>query len=423
MPHRDPILPRSCLPARAELRLLRNVGWYGLAELAARVSRLGTTVVLARALSSTELGVAAAALTWFELLRVLANTGIGQAVIRAPAHRLAATCNAAHRAVWAVCLAVAVVQAAVGAGIAAAGEGGPAGAMLACLALIYPLMAPGLVPVYLILRGNRLRVTAGIATAQVVADNLLTAAFALAGGGAWAVVLPKLLVAPIWLIGVRRCQAWRPDPAAGSVPQAELWRFAVPVLGSEALAAARLNLDKLLVGAILGVDALGIYYFVFNAGIGFSLSLTGALGAAIYPHLVDAGDGRALLRRFDRTVRTAVLPAAALIAAQAAASLLYVPLVFGARWQDLAPMVALLCLSAATKPLSDAASQLLRAIGRPDAELAASALLTALYLGTFSVALRGGLMSGIVALSTAAALLQLGFAAAARAAATRTVAP
>ena len=414
------IVSRQTIKAWLGQRLLRNVGWYGLAEVASRLSRLLTTVVLARVLSSTELGVAAAALTCFELIRTLANTGVGQAVIRAPAERLAATCNTAYSTVWYVCLAVAMLQIVVGAAFVASGQGGETGLMLVCLSLVYPMMAPGLIPVYLILRDNRLRVTAGISVTQVVTDNFLTAILALSGGGAWAIVLPKLLVTPIWLLGVRRCQAWRPDAAAGRVPTGEILRFALPVLGSEVLAAARLNFDKLLVLAVLGLPALGTYYFVFNAGIGFSLSLTTALSTVIYPHLVAGGQTGGMTRRFDRAVLTVVLPAGLLIALQAAASLAYVPIVFGAHWRDAAPLVALLCLSAVTKPLADAAAQLLRAANRPGAELIGSLLLTTIYLGVFAIQLRDGLLSGIIAITVTATLLQLSFATGARLTAART---
>ena len=407
-------MSRQGLQALLGQRLLRNVGWYGLAELISRLSRLVTTVVLARVLSSPELGAAAAALTCFELIRTLANTGIGQAVIRAPAERLAATCNTAYRAVWCVCLGVALLQILVGGAFVASGQGAETGLMLACLSLVYPMMAPGLIPVYLILRANRLRVTAGITLAQVVADNALTAVLALSGAGAWAIVLPKLLVVPIWLVGVRRCQAWRPDPTAGRVPAGEILRFALPVLGSEMLTAARLNLDNLLVLGVLGLPALGIYYFVFNAGVGFSLSLTSALNTVIYPHLAAGGQTRGITHRFDRALLTVVLPAALLIALQAAASLAYVPIVFGAQWRDTAPLVALLCLSAVTKPLADAAAQLLRAANRPGAELIGSLLLTTIYLGVFAIQLRDGLLSGIIAITVAATLLQLSFATGAR---------
>ena len=44
-------------------RLVRNVGWYGLAEFGNRFTRLATTMVLARWLMPEDFGIAAVAMT------------------------------------------------------------------------------------------------------------------------------------------------------------------------------------------------------------------------------------------------------------------------------------------------------------------------------------------------------------------------
>ena len=400
-------------------RLLRNMGWSGLSEVAVRITRVATTVVLARLLAPMELGVAATVLTCFELIRVLVNNGIGQAIIRAPAAALEATCATAYRLAWCLCIGVAAIQLLVAAILAVSLAPG-VGLMLAVLSGVYLFMAPGLVNVYLILRANRIRTTAAIATSQMVADNLLTLLFAVLGIGAWAIVLPKLLVAPIWLGGVRRAHVWRFDPAVAGIRMNELLRFALPVLGSEVLATARFNLDNLLVLLILGVKALGTYYFVFNIGVGFCLSLTGMIATVLFPHLAEsAAHAPGTVARFDRAMLTVVLPATFLIAAQTLACLFYVPLIFGERWAYAAPLVAVLCASVITKPASDAAGQLLRALGFARIELTAQLIGTPIYLGAFAAALPFGLFAAIVTLSLTATVLQLAFAAYARLTAAR----
>ena len=190
-----------------------------------------------------------------------------------------------------------------------------------------------------------------------------------------------------------------------------LFQFAFAVIGSELLVAARNNLDKFIVGAVLGVEALGIYFFVFNAGIGFALSLTGAVAASIYPHLAELADKpRDMLARYDGLLVRAVLPCAAVIALQAALALIYVPVVFGDKWAAYAGVVALLCASAVSKPLYDGAAQLMRAAGHPRIELYGSAILTLLSLTALAAALPSGLAAGVTALALTTFALQAGFA-------------
>lgn len=396
-------------------RLVRNVGWYGLAEFANRLTRLITTVILARWLIPHDFGFAAIAMTTFEIVRVISHCGLSQAVARASVDELPALCATAYRASWLLAWTAVAIQVAAGAAI-----GGWTGRsdvfwMILCLALVYLTQPFGQVQAFLIARANRLHVVAGVGVAQVTLDNILTAILAISGFGAWAVVLPKLLTTPVWVAGMRSAQSWTRDRNAGFAPMGPVLRFAATVIGSELLVAARFNLDKVLVVTILGVEALGIYYTVFNAGIGFSLSLTSSLAATIYPHLAEvAGQPQALMSRYDEMMRRAVLPCAGVIALQAALALFYVPVVFGARWAPFAYLVALLCAGAITKPMYDSACQLLRVIGQPRVEFNASAALTIVSLSALAAALPFGLAPGIIVLAVTTALAQLAFALVAR---------
>lgn len=392
-------------------RLVRNIGWYGLAEFANRFTRLITTVVLARWLIPHDFGIAAIAITTFEIIRVLAQYGIGQAVIRAPIDQLESLCATAQQASWLMCVLAFAIQIGTGAVIMQVTGHTEVFWMIAILSLVYLTLPFGQIHAHLIVRDNRLHVLAGIAVVQVALDNLLTAAFAIGGLGAWAVVLPKLITAPVWVIGMRRAQTWQRKPEAGHAPMRALMAFALPVIGSELLVAARFNFDKVLVGTVLGIEALGIYYFVFNAGLGFALSITSSLSASVYPHLAEvAANTRTLLLRYDGLLLRAALPCAIVIALQATLSLFYVPWIFGTRWNEVAYLVAILCASAIVKPLFDSASQLLRAAGRPRDELAASAVLTASSLLALALSLPFGLAHGIFALSLTAVVVQVAIA-------------
>ena len=392
-------------------RLMRSIGWFCLAEGGARVSKLATTVVLARMLGPVDLGVAAIAVTVYELIKVAANNGVGQMVIRAKPEDLEATCNTAYRMNWLLCVASAVFHVVAGAAVAHFSGRPELFGLIAALGLVYLLMIPSLMPVYLLMRRSAVKVVALAGMAHVVADNLMTIVLALHGFGPWSIVLPKIITVPIWIIGLRMSQTWTPNPAAGSIPLIDMARFAAPIVASEWLGAVRLNLDKIIVWSILGIEALGLYYFAFNAGIGFSLSLTGALNNSIYPELARyAARPRRMLRRFDRAVMRSALPIAAVIALQAMLAFVYVPLVFGPRWAPSVALVAILCASAITRPFFDAGAQLLRASGHPFDEVRGSTVFTAVTLGVFAAALTQGLLPGILALSMAAFVLQPAFA-------------
>lgn len=365
---------------------------YGSAEVATRIVRLGAILVVARQISPEVLGTAALALSLFELVRVLTNVGIGQRIIVATADELEAICNAALRVFWLVCIAVMVIQL-VGAAIAwLMFANGQVAAMLGLLSAVYLFMPPGLVQIFLAMRVQRMAATARVAAVQNISDAALTVALVVFWPSAWAIVLPKLLTAPIWLIEARKTFYWKPSREIDAASVAEFAHFGPAVLGSELLAAARIHGDKLLVGALLGTEALGLYYFAFNAGLGITQSFVSACNLVLFPHLARSSAG-AIEGEFRRSFWLGILVLLPMVLAQALLAPLYVPALFGANWIAAIPYLSL--LAAAALPLYAGAvlGARYRALKQPIAETGLMAAATCAAL----IGLTAGAQIGLAA--------------------------
>ena len=387
--------------------LLRGLAAYGSAELVVRVTRILTVIVIARRLSPELMGTAALSLSLFELLRVLANAGIGQRIIAAPDALLAPTCNSAHRLFWIWCPTISILQLALAAALAATQPA--AAAMLALLSLVYLTMPAGLVQVFLMMREGRLTTTARIGATQTLADHLLTFVLVLAWSDpasiAFAIVLPKLLTTPIWLVGVRRARPWARDAAAGYMPVAGFVRFGAGVLVTEIAGAARAQIDKLIIGALLGVKALGIWYFAFNAGLGITTSFVGAFGTVLFPWLCKAVDRNARALRYRRGILIGLAVFLPMTLAQVLLAPIYVPLLFGSQWTDAAPLVALLGLAALPMVASAATTAWLRADGATSLDAAISTSATIAALAGLTLAAPHGLAAAATAYVAGLALV------------------
>jgi O-antigen/teichoic acid export membrane protein len=367
------------------LALCKGLMAYGLAELSVRLVRLVTVVLIARQLSPDIVGVAALSLTLFELVRVLANVGVGQRIIAAEAGLLDATCNTAHRLFWIWCGGVALVQLGVSA-VLWLGFGEPLAAqMLGVLALVYLFMPGGLVSCYLLMREGRAATTARTLATQTIADHILSAALLLLWQSPWSIILPKLLTAPIWLVLTRRARPWQPIPAAGMVPHMALLRFGLPVLATEMMAALRLQLDKLIIAASFGVTTLGTWFFAFNAGIGIASSLITAFGTLAFPALCAGGEHDAR-GRLKMIAALGVLIFVPMVLAQSLLAPLYVPVIFGPHWVHAVPLIATLCLAGIPMICATITTAWLRASGRPGVDAmaalgATTASLAGLWIG------------------------------------------
>jgi PST family polysaccharide transporter len=358
--------------ALANDRFVRNVGWMGVGEVGIRLSRLVATVLLARLLTAEDYGLAAIVLMSTEFVRVFTRNGIGDKLVQADAEDVDGLCQTAWCLNWLIGIGLFLTQFA-GAFVVANFYANSRLILPVILVggtyLIYPL---AMVQTALVRRQNRLRIFSLTNLAQVVADNILTAILALMGFGMWAIVLPKLLVAPVWVGMMLHYEAWRPRPLFTLEHWRRILGFGSRILGVELLNTFRENVDYLLIGRFIGMQALGVYYFAFNAGLGLSLSVINALGISLYSDLCDVrADPAQLRQRFGRNLLTIAKVIVPLVALQASLAPLYVPLVFGQKWvvAGAVPILVLICVSALPRPFANASSMLFRAVGLPQVDL------------------------------------------------------
>ena len=388
-------------------RFARNLGSMGVAQLSVRVSRLAATVILSRLLNSEDFGLAAIVLTVYELVALFTRNGISAKVVQASPSDVARVAQTAYQMTWIICAGLAIAQALIAIPVAWVYHDMRLATPIALMGLIYFATPLCNIQGAFQQREGRLGRIALAGGVQVTVDNILTATLALCGFGMWAIILPKLLVAPIWIGFVRYGHSWRPARfefnGPGFLGWRDIARFSRHVVGVELMTTFQANVDNLLVGYFLGVQALGVYYFAFNAGLGITLGLVTAFGAAVYPHLCEVRSDRdALTHRFWDAVRKLGFIVAPLVLAQTLLAPIYVPLVFGAKWVPAIPVLMIICLSALARPFATTCSQLLKAVGRPDIELRWQAALSTIL----TIALIIGAQFSIIAVAIAVLAVQ-----------------
>jgi O-antigen/teichoic acid export membrane protein len=267
-------------------------------------------------------------------------------------------------------------------------------------------MPPGLVQIFLTMRAMRMDSVARIAATQNIADSLLTLSLVLVWPSAWAIVLPKLLAAPVWTFLARRSTAWTADRAATPAPWREFALFGPAILASEMLAAARLNADKLVVGALFGTEVLGLYYFAFNTGLGLTQSFVAACNLVVFPHLAKA-DAANTQREFRTAFIAGLALLAPVVAAQALLAPFYVPVVFGETWVPAVPFIALLSLAALPLYAGSLIGAAYRVEGRPQRETLLTACASAAALIGLAAGAPFGLAGACIGYGTGLALVFL----------------
>ncbi len=354
-------------------KFARNLGSLGLAQILVRVSRLVTTIVLSRLLLPEVYATAAVVLTVYEIIALFTRNGISAKVVQAAPNEVEVVAMTAWRMTWIVCVGLLVLQCLLAVPIASFYKNPALAAPIIAMATIYLATPLSNIQAAFQQREGHLGRMAFATALQVIVDNILTACFALLGYGFWAIILPKLLVAPIWLFLVRFGHPWRPKKIEGIDwfhGWKEIAKFSRSVLGTEILSTVQGNIDNLFVGYFLGLHALGIYYFAYNAGLGITLGFITAVGVAVFPYFCEVSERRNdLAKRFYQARNKICLSLVGLILTQAALAPIYVPIVFGPKWVEASSILSIICLSALARPFASVTSQLLKAVGKPEIEL------------------------------------------------------
>lgn len=371
---------------------LRNVGWMAGAEIANRIIRLSTTVILARMFSPQDYGLMAIIYTILDFANVFTmRGGIGSKIIQADEQNVKAICNSAYWLNWITCGSLFVIQCIIAFLISAFSQNHQLTIPLCLIAFTYLTYPLYITHLNLIERENKFKLVAIINVIISLVTNVLTATFALAGMGIWAIVCPILISPPFLIILTWRFHLWRPPLRFTLEKWREILGFGSNVLLNDILNRLRANVDYLIVGKYLGIEALGLYYFAFNAGSGITISILSTFMSPLYPYICAVRNNYWEFRqRYFSSLKKVSLILIPIILLQASLAPIYVPIVFGKKWIPAIPILILICLSVIPRIYGWASTLLLNSIDKTAISLRISAFFTTIItLSIFAVVQKG----------------------------------
>ncbi|NEO66397.1 MAG: oligosaccharide flippase family protein, partial [Moorea sp. SIO4G2] len=260
-------------------------------------------------------------------------------------------------------------------------------------ALLYLILPFFIVQSAMIRRENRLKITAFANATQAILSNIITVILAILGMGVWAVVWAMVLSTPVHIVINYRNHPWRAPKSFKLEQWQSVLSFGGNILGVELLEKLRSNLDYLLVGGFLGVEALGLYFFAFSAGLGISQNVIKLFTSSLFPYLCAVRENLTQLKeRYFSSLKTTAIIVLPLIILQASLAPLYVPIVFGQKWVGAIPILILICLSALPLPLTNTTTQLLNAVGKAQINLYWNLIFTVIFATCLLVAVNWGIL-------------------------------
>jgi O-antigen/teichoic acid export membrane protein len=341
--------------------------WAYGSYVGGRALVLVSTAILARLLDPEAFGLVALALVFTALLESVADLGVGQALVvssgeAAQERERADTAFAISVALGALLMLLVVAIAPLA---ALAFDQPELTGLLAALGSNFLLRGLGSTHYALAQKRLDFRARTVAEMADVVVRGLAGIALALAGAGAWSLVLGYLIGTATLTLTLWILIPWRPRARPKRAYVRGLVSFGGTLSAVSLIGAVIGNIDYIFIGRVLGPASLGLYTLGFRLPELIVVNLAIVAGQVLFPAFaaVDRDAlGHAFLVSLRYTLMVAV-PAGAVLVALAEPLTLAA---FGARWRDSIEPMQVLAVYALAVAVGIPAGTAYKAVGRAD---------------------------------------------------------
>lgn len=239
-------------------KIVSGLGWVSAASYANRALGFITTLILARLLAPDQFGAVAVGAMMVDVLKIFRDMGLGQALIYRKSEEAVAN-DTAMAMIVGLNLGL-FVLAAVAAPWVARFFADPSltPVLIVMSANLLPLGLRA-VPDALIRKRGQFDRLAIPDVVPVFISSIAGVVLAAAGYGVWSLVARTLIASVLAATMIWWFTDYRPRMRFDRAVAAELFLYGKFVVGATLLSVALLNIDKLYLGRLGGVDALGLY--------------------------------------------------------------------------------------------------------------------------------------------------------------------
>lgn len=347
--------------------------WSFTAHFTSKVLSLGVGVVLARILRPEDFGIIAVAMVVWEFVVVFGSTGISSKII----HQEQNIARYATAGFW-LNIIVAVILSLAAIAIA------PFAAALYASTLIKPIIyilatsfvmaAFGSTHATLLTKEMAFKRLAILNLSVEILRSLISLIMVLTGYGIWSLVIPNLLVTPVRVICLWMLHPWRPSLRLEREYWKDIFNFGKYVFGTSILRYININGDFMIIGKLLGVQALGLYNFGYslaNWPIGNFVWVANRVMLPAFSKLQD--NLNAMRELYLKCVEVVSLVAFPCIIGLIAVADDLIPVVYGAKWIPSILPLKLIAAFTLIRSVGTIGGQILLALGKPSKEFSFNA--------------------------------------------------
>jgi lipopolysaccharide exporter len=385
-------------------RTLRGMAWAYGSYVGGRLLVLVATAILARLLTPADFGLVALALVFIAFLETVSDVGLTQALMIVKEDELEQKADT----VWVVSVLLGAVMwlivAALGPLAASFFDQSELTALMPVLGANIFLRMLGMTHYALAQKRLDFRSRTVAEFADVLVRGTAGIGLAIAGAGAWSLVLGYLvgtvaMTATLWVL-----VPWRPSFRARRSDLSGLIGFGGALTGVNVIGAVMANADDVIVGRVLGTTALGLYSLAYRLPELLILNFSNVAAKVLFPAMT-AIERAAVPGAFLTSLRYGLMVGLPLTVGLGVMAEPLTLALFGDQWRDAAPAMQVMALWTLMAPIGVIIGTAYKALARADILLKLAVPQAVLLIA--SVLIVAG--EGIVAVAACQAAIAIAF--------------
>lgn len=396
-----PVRPQSRDERRSYGKTAKVGALWGIGrEAVGQALAIPTALMLARLLSPTDFGIAAAATFFVQLAKKMGNMGLNTALVRMKDVREEHRASVFFLNVM-FCIAAWIVLMATAPSIGAMYGDERVTLALWAASMIFLVNFFGTVEYAILQREMKFKEMALIEWITPLIFFPVALAMAWFGYGYWSLIVGHLVANAVSTMGKVYFGGWRPSLKVTRRGLAETVPFGAGVYAKRLLMYAAENLDSLIVGSLFGVTALGYYDKAYNtvSNLGNRMSFGANVVFRIFSIIRD--DRARFVRAYNKAVLASTFVTIPVLAGLIVAAPEFIVAAFGDQWLPAVLPFRLLCLAAVFRFMSGNATAVVQASGQVWSEVWRRVVYVALMVALLFLFRRWGIAGAAVGVLTA----------------------
>ncbi|MGA7161821.1 MAG: MOP flippase family protein [Bacteroidota bacterium] len=372
--------------------------WTTASSIAITLLQFLQVAILARLLSPSDFGLMGMIMVVLGFAQTYMDMGISNAII----HRQDTTRNQLSSLYWLNIFASVVIFAIIlliSPLIVGFFREPKIASLLPWSALIFLITPIGQQFQILLQKELSFRVLTVIEVSSGVIGCVTAVSFALGGAGVFSLIAGQLANTAgrsfmLAAIGLKR---WRPRLHFRTGDLQGYLKFGIYQMGDNSVNYLNSNLDKLLIGSLLGAQSLGYYSIAWNLAIQPVLRINPIVTRVAFPVFAKVQNNIDVLRKgYLNVLKVLSVINFPLLLGMAAIAPVLIPVVFGQKWLPAVGLLQILALVSLLRSIGNPVGSLLLAKGRPDLGFKWNLVLAVTQASGILIGVWIGAMKGVV---------------------------